>query len=99
MNIGKRSLVEEVERIPNQGLNAINSCPTSAILKQNMFLKTIYEKNTIPVPLRIETIFVANRPSVKTYSSTAKRTGPPGPAFGNETFSPTPAMICRPAER
>ena len=53
----------------------------------------------MPVPLRIETIFVANKPSFKTDSSNAKRTGPAGPAFGNETFSPTPAIICCPPER
>ena len=39
--IGKRSFTEEIERIPSQGLNAINSCPTSAIFALKMFLKTI----------------------------------------------------------
>ena len=39
--IGKRSLTEEIERMPIQGLNAINSCPTSAIFELKMFLKTI----------------------------------------------------------
>ena len=53
----------------------------------------------MPVPLRREIIFIENKPSFKTDSSDAKRTGPAGPALSNETFSPTPAMICRPAER
>ena len=39
--IGKRSFNGEVERIPSQGLNAINSCPTNAIFVLKMFLKTI----------------------------------------------------------
>ena len=53
----------------------------------------------MPVPLRIETIFVENKLSFKTDSSDAKRTGPASPAFKNEVFSPTPAIICRPPER
>ena len=52
----------------------------------------------MPVPLRIETIFVENKLSLKTDSSDAKRTGPAGPAFKNATFSPTPAIICCPPE-
>ena len=41
IKIGKRSFNGEVERIPSQGLNAINSCPTNAIFVLKMFLKTI----------------------------------------------------------
>ena len=41
MKIGKRSLTEEIERMPIQGLNATNSCPTIAIFVLKMFLKTI----------------------------------------------------------
>ena len=55
-------------------------------------------KNTMPVPLRREIIFIENKPSFKTDSSDAKRTGPAGPALSNETFSPTPAIICCPPE-
>ena len=67
------------------------------IMKEHESVKLaqeLYKNHRVAIDFIIE-----NKPSFKTDSSDAKRTGPAGPALSNETFSPTPTMICRPAER